>query len=117
VTGILPVANGGTGIATLPTWAAVTFANGWVNFGGTYDTCAYLITWDGVVYLKGLMSTGTVGLTAFTLPAGYRPSKSKIFSVSSNGAFGQVQIDASGAVALTVGSNVYASLEGISFRT
>lgn len=117
VTGVLPVANGGTGIATLPTWAAVTFANGWANFGGAYDTCAYLKTWDGVVYLKGLMALGTVGLAAFTLPAGNRPSAAKIFAIASNGAYGQVQIDALGNVVVTVGSNVYASLEGISFRT
>lgn len=42
-----------------------------------YSVPAY-IRKDGIVYLKGLFKNGTMGATVFTLPAGYRPSESKI---------------------------------------
>jgi hypothetical protein len=75
--------------------------------------------------LSGLVAGGTVGSSQtdaiLYLPAGYRPAYPLIFSVASNDLFGTVRIGnytpASGCydvVAIT-GSNVYVSLDGISF--
>jgi hypothetical protein len=54
--------------------------------------------------------------TAFTLPAGYRPPYTRYFPCYSNGAFGVVQIDSTGALQPIVGSNVNFVLDMISFR-
>ena len=56
------------------------------------------------------------GLAIFTLPVGYRPTKQELFVAASNNAFGRFDIDISGNVALIVGSNVWASMDGMTFR-
>lgn len=54
------------------TWNACSFVNSWTNYGGFVDVCAYSKDAAGNVHLKGAISGGTCGSTAFTLPAGYR---------------------------------------------
>lgn len=58
-------------------WTAVTFQNSWADYGGGFQTCQYRKLGD-MVQLRGLMRLGTAGTTAFTLPAGYRPSATLI---------------------------------------
>lgn len=92
------------------------FVNGWVNFGGTNASASYYKDPFGRVKLKGTVKSGTIGVTIFTLPAGYRPQEAEIFGVASNGAFGVVTVNPDGTVVASSGSNVYVSLAGISFR-
>lgn len=92
------------------------FANSWVNFGGTNESAQYYKDPFGRVYLGGVVKSGTVGLTIFTLPAGYRPEEAKIYAVASNGVFGVCTVNPDGTVVASAGSNVYFSLSGISFR-
>jgi hypothetical protein len=98
-------------------WIAPTFVNSWVNFGAPYQTAGYFKDAGGVVHIRGLIKSGTVGSAAFVLPTGYRPSATSIFTTSANSAFGETRIDASGNVTPTTGSNVYFSLDGITFDT
>jgi hypothetical protein len=93
------------------------FTNSWVNFGGGNVTAAFRKAPDGRVQLKGLVKTGTLGLSAFTLPAGYRPPVLLRFAVVSNGAFGYAAVGSDGTVAPTNGSNVSFALDQISFYT
>lgn len=59
--------------STKPTvWTAVTFTNGWANFGGGYQTAQYRKIGD-MVYVRGTISGGAVATSPFTLPAGFRP--------------------------------------------
>lgn len=95
---------------------APVFQNSWVNFAGGFDTAAYLIDALGIVHLKGTIKTGTIGAAAFTLPAGFRPLLTKVFPIVSNGAFGAVNVFTGGNVTVAVGSNVAASLDGITFH-
>lgn len=92
-----------------------TFTNSWVNFDT--DRPAGFYKDRGRTYLTGLLKSGTVGSSAFTLPSGYRPASVNglIFAVDSNGAFGVIVILSTGTVIPSSGSNVYFSLEGISF--
>lgn len=92
------------------------FAGTWVNFGGGFNSAGYSKDADGVVHLQGLIKFGVIGSAAFTLPAGFRPAGTCNFPVASNGAYGQVSVDSGGVVTPSVGSNVYVSLEGLSFR-
>ena len=93
------------------------FENSWVNYGSGFESAGFYKDPFGRVHLKGLVKTGTVGVAMFTLPSGYRPSATVLFSVHSNGAEGRVDINSSGAViAVSPSNNAYVSLDGISFR-
>lgn len=94
----------------------VGFANGWVNFGAPYDTAAYYKDPDGFVHLKGLISTGTLGTGAFTLPVGYRPLEYHVFSSIQNNLIGTISLPTNGAI-VPFTNNTFVSLNGISFPT
>ena len=92
------------------------FENGWINYSSAYNSAGFYKSM-GRVYLKGLIKTGSVGNTAFTLPEGYRPEYENLFSVLSNGAAGRVDIFADGTVKpITPSNNTWVQLDGISFR-
>ena len=94
-----------------------TLLNSWVNFDATtFNAAGYYKDGFGIVHLRGLVKTGTVGLAIFALPAGYRPVKTELLPVVSNGALGRVDVESGGNVVLNFGSNVYTSLDGITFR-
>lgn len=103
---------------TLPsqlTFTAPTLLNSWVNFGGAFTPAGYTKDGYGMVKLRGLVKSGTLGSPIFTLPSGYIPSFTHIFAVASNDLFGEVRVDTSGNVFTAVASNLYVSLDGISF--
>ena len=93
-----------------------TYLNSWVDYGTTHNKAGYYKSLNGVVHLQGVVKSGTIGQPIFTLPTGYRPSKTLLFTVPSNGAFGVLEIQTDGDVIATTGNNTYVSLEGVSFR-
>lgn len=103
-------------------WRTPALENSWVNYdnGVTYNTAGYYKDPFGIVHLKGLVATGTLYTTIFTLPEGYRPIKRHVREVNNyNGAtyvHGRVDITATGAVTHVSGSNAQLSLDGLSFR-
>jgi hypothetical protein len=100
------------------------FENSWANYLGGFSTAAFYKDPYGMVHLKGLVQGGTIGTAIFQLPDGYRPALTPIFPVRSNNASGELRIDISCPffctesqyVTATSGSNVWFSLDGISFR-
>ncbi len=89
------------------------FANSWVNFGGVYAPARFRRDINGWVTVEGLVKSGTVGTTVFTLPAGYRPATNcNIYQpVVNNGALGVVEFQDGGAVIhQSGGSNVHLGL-------
>ena len=106
-------------------WIRVnTWVNSWVNYDA--DTvidgrfCAYAKDErTGLVYLRGLMKSGTVPQVAFYLPIGYRPTISVInmyFPAISAEAFGACRIVGSdGSFYMVAGSANWFSLSGIVF--
>jgi len=95
-------------------WITPTLANSWVAFDTR--TAKYMRDAQGSVRLKGVLKSGTVGATIFTLPVGYRPAETQLFPCVSNGAFGYITITSAGAVACTVGDNASLFLDGITFK-
>lgn len=93
-----------------------SYLNSWVDYGATHNAGGYYKTTTGVVRLQGVVKSGTIGQPIFTLPTGYRPAKTLLFTVPSNGAFGVLEIQTDGDVIATTGNNTYVSLEGIQFR-
>lgn len=102
-------------IGPAPAWQTPVFENAWVAFGGGFGPPSYMRDMVGIVHLRGIAKSGTVGTNIFILPVGFRPGFTEQFSVASNHAFGELTIYPTGAVVLATGSNVWASLAGVSF--
>ncbi|HEY8886051.1 MAG TPA: prepilin-type N-terminal cleavage/methylation domain-containing protein [Candidatus Microsaccharimonas sp.] len=103
----------GTSTATIPLWASFALQNSWVDYSPPYSSAAYTKTSGGVIFLKGMVRSGSG--TVATLPAGYRPSMSIMFETTSNQAGSRIDIRSDGTINVAVGSNAWASLDGIAF--
>ena len=98
-------------------WITPTLINGWVAFGGAEDGPTYYKDDFGNVKLRGVVKSGTLSVSMFKLPIGYRPAKNKYFAVISNNVPGFVLIDPSGGVIPLSGtSNTFVALDSISFK-
>lgn len=102
-------------------YIAPTLGNSWVNYGGIYNTAGYFKDACGVVHIRGLIKSGTLTATAFTLPAGYRPAARMILSTAAgtggSDVHGRLDIDASGNVMPISGGNDYFSLQASFYAT
>ena len=98
---------------------APTLLNSWVNFGGSRKVAGFYIDAFNIVHLEGVIKSGTAtpATQLFMLPAGYRPVGGRVYFVTtSNAAYGSGFIDTTGEVYIDIGSNVYFSLDSVSFR-
>ena len=93
------------------------FENSWVNFGGGESTAGYWRDPFGFVTLKGVIKSGTINTTCFTLPPGYRPLEKQLVATISNAAIGRLDITTAGAVIPVSGNNAYFSLNNVRFPT
>lgn len=93
-------------------WVNATLAAGWTVFGG--ETPGYRCL-NGITYLRGRAVSTGAGATAFTLPAGFRPSPLIVLLAENNGAAVRCQVSAAGAVGQTVAAAAIALSFG-SFR-
>ena len=123
------VANAINYLLKVEDWTEVTptgtgntydFQNLWINYDSTRKARFYKHL--DRVYLAGLVKSGTINTPIFTLPSEYIPSyldatnQNAIFPCSSNSAFASLSINYLGEVICTNGSNLWVSLDGISFR-
>jgi hypothetical protein len=100
------------------TWTAVSaFSNSWQNYGGAFPGAAYTKRPDGIVMLRGLVASGTLGQTVFTLPAGFRPHNHVMWSGIANEAHIRIDILNTGPVVFSGGSNAWVALDGIMFAS
>lgn len=95
------------------------FEDSWVNYSVTYNSCGFMKDTMGFVHLKGLVKSGTYGISGviFTLPTGYRPLRYWIIANTNNGSADEMRIASDGRV-IPYGatSNGWVSLDGITFR-
>lgn len=98
-------------------WTDVSFSNSWVNYGSGQDV-QYRLNGDKVE-LRGRMKDGTLGATAFTLPADFRPPEDESFiQTASGGGIARVTIGSGGTVTVVNAysvTNAFVSLANISF--
>lgn len=96
----------------------------WANYGGGFAGAAYYRSVEGIVWLRGLVKTGTIGSTIATLPVGYRPAGKRMFQVGGAGtgdASCRVDVMDDGSIimravnGLASGAVPYVSLSGIAF--
>jgi hypothetical protein len=106
-------------------WINVTLTNGWVVYDNLYGPNGYsglataplLRKVAGIVYLRGLVRSGTLGTSMMTLPAGYRPGLKALFTtMGDNNVLNRVDVQTDGQVINAAGaSNAWCSLNGITF--
>ncbi|MCK9326034.1 MAG: hypothetical protein M0P69_11140 [Bacteroidales bacterium] len=121
VTGVAPSKNAVRdkieAMLSQQSWQTVTYKNSWVTYDSDHNAAGYYKDNFGVVHLQGWVKNGDFNGPIFTLPVGYRPSKSMFFVVICDGyTLGGVKIEADGDVVAGDGSNSGLSLEGITFR-
>lgn len=96
-------------LAGIEPWQAVgpgtpyPFNGTWVNYGtGGHATTAFRRDANGLVTVKGLVKSGVIATPVFTLPSGYRPPESQVFTgVEGTNAFSRLDVagTAAGATA------------------
>lgn len=99
-------------------WSNLTMQNGWTAFDASYyATPQYTRAADCIVTVKGLIKNTTApnGVTVATLPAGYRPKQTLIFSGVSSDAYYRLQILNTGAIQLIYADTYWVSLNNINF--
>lgn len=108
---------GNTTFHQVGTTGQPAFAHGWVNWGSPNFPAGFWKDPFGFVHLQGVIKSGTVGSSAFTLPPGLWPAATVgPLPVLSNGAVGRVDIGTDGSVTpISPSSNVYVGLDGIVF--
>jgi hypothetical protein len=134
LSGVLPVANGGTGASAIePDYNVPTDAsdpnglkNGITNYGAKYAVAGYFKDPFGIVHLKGLLKTGggggtvPAGTTIFTLKPGYRPAEDRDLGVLSytGSAYTpcELVVRMTGEVGIWGCGNSWVSIENIHFR-
>lgn len=97
----------------------LSLQNSWVQYGGTFRNAQYFKDSDGIVHLHGMVKSGVLagGTIIATLPLGYRLSKDAFFLTLCDTANATIKIDSSGNIKTqNVPTNVWLSLEGITFR-
>lgn len=105
--------NANTDALTPTAWTAVTFQNGWSNFGAGLQVAQYRKIGD-VVEVRGVIGGGTSATVAFTLPVGFRPPATIAVPAAAAGNFAMVNVAAAGTVAVTSPSGT--SSVSIAFR-
>lgn len=107
--------------STTTAWVNATMTGTWVNFGGGNQVAQYRMVAD-IVYIRGLIKSGTLGSTAFTLPVGFRPPANVRVPISSAlgtaGGLPYVAVSPAGAVSAgDMASNANVSIDGVQFST
>ena len=93
------------------------FDNSWAAYGAPYANPAFMVSPDGWVQLHGVIASGTLAASAFTLPPGFRPTAPVAFTVLSNGAAGRVDVGSDGTVTpLSPSTNASVVLDHVRFR-
>lgn len=96
-------------------WQSVsTYFNSWAEYDltGAYGPVRYRRHMQ-LTTIQGLVRLGTLAATAFTLPVGYRPSRTLILSsrdAAGATSYNELRIDASGNVIPYVGNNTWFSV-------
>ena len=94
------------------------FTNSWINFGGVKQKIQYRKVGD-IVEIRGDGKNGTIGLSAFTLPVGYRPPNELTFGTYAASAAipGVIDVRTDGTVVPTQGNNGHVAFSCVRFST
>ncbi|NEQ64961.1 MAG: hypothetical protein F6K21_05565 [Symploca sp. SIO2D2] len=97
----------------------LTLKNNWVNYGHEWAELSFFKDSQGIVYIVGLVSMGDMYVALATLPEGYRPNSSLIFSCNSHLGTCRIDVRTNGDIVCKTKSQEafsWVSLDGIVFR-
>jgi hypothetical protein len=108
--------------AVNPSWSNFTFQNSFTNFGTPFGNCQFTKI-KGIVYLKGVATRATSGMSSgiiiATLPTGFRPSEVIFFPQDSRfNTTARIIIDSSGNISYdysTLPTTIVPTFTGINF--
>lgn len=84
------------------------FQNSWVNYdAATFRGARYWKDPMGIVWVEGLIKSGTIGTTVFEFPAGYRPGVALRFETITNSGIGYFDVAATGNLVAQSGGNTW----------
>lgn len=108
-------------------WRDAVLQNSWVRYDTIYNPPQYFKDSNGIVWLRGLIRSGTAGSTIFVLPESYRPSNRQLHVVAAhdptniignaNNGVGRIDILPDGRVLHVSGNNGWIALDSIAFRS
>jgi len=81
------------------------YENSWVDYHVAWKPVKYWKDCYGIVHIEGMMKNGTMLVSAFTLPDGYRPAGRIAFYSESANADGRVDVLTDGTVVPYGGTN------------
>lgn len=86
-------------------WIVPTYTNGWIDYGAVgFDGAKFRKLSNGQVEIQGMVKGGTMAVSVFVLPVGYRPLFTQVFPQVGNNALARVDVLASGSVVIQFGS-------------
>lgn len=94
-------------------WINVSPQSPWTTYSNR--TPGYRKNDMGIVFLRGEITSGSLGATIFTLPSGYRPARRIWFAINANNEFGIIQIEPTGIVMQSIGTPNVVGIGNISF--
>lgn len=93
-------------------WISAVLTSGWTAFDGQ-TSVQYYKDELGIVRFRGRIKGGTIGTSAFVLPATYRPTQQVTYpSVNNN----PIRISSDGSVTIVSGATTDVWLDSVSFR-
>lgn len=94
-------------------WTTVgSLLNGWANFGGGWQVARYRKVND-YVEIQGVITGGTSGAQAFTLPVGFRPPAHVMIEAGAPGGSGYTHVQSDGLVVPVTPNNTFHGLNCI----
>ena len=97
------------------TATAAAFTSSWTNYDATnYTAGSYYKDSKNILHLEGLIKSGLIGGSAFSLPVGsYNTDYKYVFTVLTASGLGRVDLLKSDSVVVVAGSATWTSLDGI----
>lgn len=105
----------GSGSMAIQNWTAATLVNSWAN-QVNYNPAGYRKDSNGMVHLRGNMTSGAAFTVCFTLPAGYRPANYATYCSSGVNGLTYTEIRPNGDVYIEAAPSGYTGLNGIQFE-
>lgn len=93
------------------------FEHGWLNYDATtFQGARFWKDPMGIVHVEGLVKSGTIATSVFTLPAGYRPATKLVWAAYTSTGVGRLDVYGDGSVFAASGGTGYYSLSVINFK-
>ena len=87
-----PTSARATGTTCTTQWCNLTLQNSWVYYGSPYTSPQYTKSSDGIVMVKGLISSGANYATIADMPEDFCPEERLLFTVVGDNAYARVDV-------------------------